>query len=95
MHKLPKSIPLEGEIMKYYISFGQAHKHEINGQVFDRKVLLEVESYSRKEARAVVVALFGTKWAFLYERAELSSILHHFSGGVVQIQLLISKGETS
>ncbi len=46
-----------------WFSFGYNHRHEIDGRRFDRNVIAKITA---PDPRAVMVAVFGQKWAFEY-----------------------------
>jgi hypothetical protein len=52
--------------MKTYITFGQVHKHVINGQVFDKDCVAVIETNSIQEGRKKAIELFGTQFCFEY-----------------------------
>lgn len=47
-----------------WFSFGHNHVHEIDGQLFDHDTIVRI---SAPDPRAVMVAMFGQKWAFEYD----------------------------
>lgn len=47
-----------------WFSFGHNHVHEIDGQLFDHDTIVRI---SASDPRAVMVAMFGQKWAFEYD----------------------------
>lgn len=71
--------------MKIYISFGQSHRHEINGEVFDKDCLAEIECDSHSQGRETAFENFGAEFFTSYESMELGGILRHFHRGVIKL----------
>lgn len=69
--------------MKFYISFGQAHAHSINGQTFDKDSLMAVEASDEIDARIYVNAVTGGRWSSLYYPDQLPEVAHYFPRGVI------------
>ncbi len=51
---------------RYYVTFGQAHTHRINGNTVDCDTALAVDAETYAEARRKVVDAIGPVWAFMY-----------------------------
>lgn len=78
--------------MKWYVSFGQTHKHIFESQhrdtltsiVLDKDCLFEIEADSYNEAYKKAEKLFGNEWASLYgeEEALNKSIFEWFPAGI-------------
>ena len=49
-----------------YVTFGQAHRHEIDGVVFDKDCVAVINSDNREAA----FDIFGMKYCFTYTRKE-------------------------
>lgn len=49
---------------KSYFTFGQSHVHEIDGFIFDKDIVVEIEN---DNPRAVMFNMFGRKWAMEYD----------------------------
>ena len=71
--------------MKFYISFGQSHVHRIDGKIFDRDCLCEVEAQSEDAARDIAFKAFGAKWGTIYEALE--GHIEHFPRGPIALEL--------
>lgn len=67
--------------MKSYFTFGQAHRHEIDGIVFDKDCIAEVEDDNPRE---VAFSLFGTKWCWQYTAEEIANKLHFYPRGIIK-----------
>lgn len=52
--------------MKTYVTFGQGHKHTINGVTFDANCVAVIESENAQTGRALAFELFGPKFCFEY-----------------------------
>lgn len=73
-------------MVKTYITFGQIHKHEINGKIFDKDCIAVIESESQIRGREMAFELFGTKWAFEYSEETMSEkIIKYFPRGFVYV----------
>lgn len=53
---------------KFYFTFGQIHTHSVNGVTFDKDIVVEISALSYDNAREIMVAIFGLKWAFQYDK---------------------------
>ena len=69
--------------MKFYISFGQAHAHRIDGLTYDADSLMLVEAPGELVARLGVNKLTEGRWSSLYQETELPNVLHYFPRGVI------------
>ena len=69
--------------MKFYISFGQAHVHRINGETLDYDCLAEIEAKDYQAARKQANELFDDKWSALYEESAFN--LSFFPRGIIPI----------
>lgn len=68
--------------MKTYVTFGQVHRHVINGVVFDRDCVAVVNG-----DRAKVFELFGVKWCFLYAEGNFDVLkMHYFPRGLIEVE---------
>jgi hypothetical protein len=52
--------------MKTYVTFGQTHRHEIDGKVFDRDCVAVINCSSAEEGRRLAFELFDRKFCFEY-----------------------------
>jgi hypothetical protein len=68
--------------MKVYISFGQIHRHEVNGVVFDKDSIAVFESDSESEARGKAFELFGDKFFTSYLKLPDMS---YFPRGLIEV----------
>lgn len=70
-----------------FFTFGQGHRHEVNGVILDKDVVLRI---SAEEPRDVMFQFFGNKWAFEY-----SSVpnMKHFPRGVMDLNSLLLHGQ--
>ena len=51
---------------KYYFTFGQDHRHELNGMILDKDCVLEISASCVFEARQKMFDIFGQKWSNVY-----------------------------
>ncbi len=68
--------------MKRYFTFGQAHRHEVNGVVFDKDCVAEIEAECPRD---VALELFGTKWCWEHEEHSLKKIMEFFPRGIIKV----------
>ena len=54
--------------MQIYVTFGQVHRHKVNGIIFDRNCVAVVEGKDYKAARAVAVEAFGIEFCTTYDK---------------------------
>jgi hypothetical protein len=52
--------------MKTYVTFGQDHRHVIDGKIFDKDCVAVIESESAEAGRALAFETFGRKFCFEY-----------------------------
>ena len=70
--------------MKVYFTFGQDHRHEISGMVFDKDCVVEIEKTTVQEAREKMFKLFGDKWSFMY--MDLESVrMEYYIRGIIKL----------
>jgi len=68
--------------MKSYVTFGQDHRHVINGTVFDKDCVAVVDG-----DRARVFELFGPKFCFMYAEGNFDLLkMHHFPRGLIEVE---------
>jgi hypothetical protein len=65
-----------------WFTFGQAHRHEFGGKVFDKDCVLEIIATNEVEAREMMFDCFGNKWSMQY--SELPD-MSYFPRGVVTL----------
>ena len=70
--------------MKLYITFGQDHKHNVNGHTFDKDSVAEIECESFTHGRKIAYELFSNKFCTSYLKPEIMQALHHFSRGILK-----------
>lgn len=74
----------EGDVTVYF-SFGFSHRHEVDGQVFDRNTIARVTA---PDPRAVMLEVFGQRWGFEYREPPTHPLMRDlpiidvFSGSV-------------
>jgi hypothetical protein len=69
--------------MKQYVTFGQNHRHEINGKVFDRNCVATYDAPDMDEGRKMAFDLFGRKFCFHYSDEEPN--MSYFPRGFVEV----------
>lgn len=52
---------------EFWFTFGQDHRHEVEGKVFDKDCVATVRAADMGEARDTMFRHFGDKWAFSYQ----------------------------
>ena len=65
---------------KYYVTFGQDHRHVIDSVVFDRDCIAVIEGKSYEDARRKIIGLFGLKFCFQFGRIEDVDISYYSRG---------------
>jgi len=48
-----------------YFTFGQSHVHRINGQLYDKDIVVKITA---TEPRELMVKHFGERWAMEYDK---------------------------
>lgn len=83
---------MSGEMTNTYVTFGQAHRHEINGDVFDKDCVAVIEHKKTENGRELAFKYFGPKFCFEYSQREFE---HHvkpdmgfFPRGLVKVNSL-------
>ena len=72
--------------MTTYITFGQVHRHSINGKYFDKDCIAAIPSRTPNEGRRKAFELFGTKFAFEYFDSEIENVkLDYYPRGIIYI----------
>lgn len=65
-----------------YVTFGQDHRHEINGRVFDKDCVALVIG-----DRETVFEIFGRVFCFEYTPEEFKRVdMRHFPRGIIRIE---------
>ena len=68
--------------MKTYVTFGQDHRHEINGVVFDKDCVAVVNG-----DRSTVFEIFGRQWCFEYSDEFKHEIkMRFFPRGCIEVK---------
>ncbi len=70
---------------KFYITFGQIHKHVIDGVVYDKDCFAVIEAKDYDKARSKAFDLFGRKWCWLYESKHKTLNNIFYPRGLIQI----------
>ena len=72
--------------MKTYVTFGQCHRHVINGVVFDKDCVAVIEGGSPGENREKAFEIFGRQFCFEYPEACWDkSNIKYFPRGYIKI----------
>lgn len=66
----------------FYVSFGQIHRHEIKGVVFDKDCLALIDGKNDSDAHDKAMRIFKGKFAFLYR---IRPDMHFFPRGVIYV----------
>jgi hypothetical protein len=73
--------------MKTYVTFGKAHRHEVNGKVFDRNCVAVIHSESSEAGRAKAFELFDDKFCFEYSEDRWDkSKMGYFPRGYIEVE---------
>ena len=72
---------------KTYVTFGQRHKHTIDGKIFDKDCVAVINSDSPEQGRELVFAYFGTKFSMEYpeEQFDFSSLGKYYPRGLIEV----------
>lgn len=74
--------------MKTFVTFGQAHHHEIDGTVFNKDCIAVIQCDSAKDGRDKAFELFGRQWAFEYpETLWRKEWEVHFPRGYIEVEV--------
>ena len=72
---------------KTYVTFGQAHQHEINGVEFNKDTVAVIECNSGIDGREKAFEYFDGKFCFEYHEEEFDlDSLRYFPLGLVEVQ---------
>lgn len=72
--------------MKTYITFGQVHRHEINGKLYDKDCVAVIEGESASKNRDKAFEVFGRKFCFEYpEHCCNESRMIYFPRGYINV----------
>lgn len=71
---------------KTYVTFGQAHVHEIGGDVFDKDCVAVIDCDSAKDGRDKAFEFFDRKFCFSYFGEEFNhDNMKYFPRGFVNV----------
>jgi hypothetical protein len=73
--------------MLIYITFGQIHKHNINGVIFDKNCVCVLNCSDYKEGREKAFKLFGDEFFTTYEFNDFREKIVHFPDGLKTLDL--------
>lgn len=65
--------------MKFYGTFGIGHRHEINGKVFDKDTIIEMECDTNNESASMMQKKFGVKYCTTYSEQAFERVRHYFN----------------
>ena len=72
--------------MKSYVTFGQAHAHAINGQVFDKDCVAVIEHEKDYQGREKAFELFGQKWGWIYSEENFNNdVMKFYPRGFIEV----------
>jgi len=67
----------------YFFTCGQCHIHRINGAVWDKNSVLQVNAKSEEAAREKVFSLAGPKWSMCYGPDDIK--MEYYPNGICAI----------
>jgi len=70
-------------MQKFYISFGQVHRHERNGKIFDKDCVAEVEAKDKMEAHNIGMKAFNGVFAFVNTEPNLQ----YYKRGIIKLKM--------
>lgn len=70
---------------KYYLTFGQSHKHKVGDQVFDKDTVCVIRAKSHARAREIAFQAFGDKFFTSYDKFTWSNDMRYFPKGYVEL----------
>ena len=89
VHIQPSKLLKSTKILKnkYYISFGQAHKHNIEKNEINRDCLVLIIASNRQEATQKAKNLFQDQWSMVYSESEITEndILEYWPRGIIKL----------
>jgi hypothetical protein len=72
--------------MRTFVTFGQAHRHEINGEIFDKDCVAVIDCDGPDDGRKKAFEIFGRKFCFEYFDSEVDRIdMEYFPRGFIEI----------
>ena len=70
-----------------YVTFGQVHRHEINGKVFDKDCVARIKCDGPVDGREKAFAAFGPAFCFEYHEGEFDPrSMKYFPRGFVDLE---------
>lgn len=73
-------------MMKTYITFGQIHKHNINGKFLDFGCVAVINHTEAGEGRKIAFELLGPKFCFSYEEKEFDcNNMKYYPRGFIEL----------
>lgn len=66
-----------------YFTFGQDHRYVIDGKVFDKDCVVQIEAETHGEARKKMFEVFGEAWSFQY--ANKPPKMEYFPRGIIKL----------
>jgi len=73
--------------MKIYVSFGQDHRHEINGKVFDKDCIAIIEAPNYNAGRKRAFDLFDSKFCWIYTKEDIDlQRSYYFPRGIIPVE---------
>lgn len=73
---------------KHYVTFGQAHTHNINGTTFDKDCVARFWAPDAETGRKTAFELFGPKFCFEYTEAAFPfDSLRYYPRGIIEVEL--------
>lgn len=83
---------------KHYVTFGQAHRHVVNGAEFNSNTIASIEADSWQDGREKALGYFGPAFCTSYQEGEpsfnLYNLLKYAPGGVVEVPLVAPEEKT-
>lgn len=67
----------------YFFTCGQSHSHNVNGKIWNKDSVLQVNAKNENAAREKVFSLFGAKWSMCYGYDDIS--MEYYPNGVCAI----------
>jgi len=67
----------------YFFTCGQSHQHRVNGKIWDKDSVLQVNAKTEGLARIKVFSIFGDKWSMVYGPDDIS--MEYYKNGVCAV----------
>jgi len=68
-----------------YVTFGQIHRHEIDGVVYDKDCVAVIHCNDPIHGRELAFEYFGNKFCFEYPEAYWQGRMDHFPRGYIYV----------